>query len=148
MPGRRKQELDRRTSPCSLGPSYEAVIPAEMGMQTYHTVVVDVVHNDEELRLKLDLLEERRKRITIHKAKAKLKMTKYFNARVHGVTFRPGDFVNYSNDDCYTIDRRKLGLKWEGPYEVKHPIIGLPHKRVATPVATDLVSLLYMYLRR
>nr|GEX31095.1 hypothetical protein [Tanacetum cinerariifolium] len=56
---------------------------------TYRTAVVDVVHNDEELRLNLDLLEERRECATIREAKDKLKMTK-----------------------------GKLGPKWEGPYEV------------------------------
>nr|GEW44482.1 reverse transcriptase domain-containing protein [Tanacetum cinerariifolium] len=37
-----------------------AVIPAEIRMPTYRTAAVDVVNNDEELRLNLDLLEERR----------------------------------------------------------------------------------------
>nr|GEU61688.1 reverse transcriptase domain-containing protein [Tanacetum cinerariifolium] len=96
----------------------EAVIPAEIGMPTYHTTVVDVVHNDEELRLNLDLLEERRERAAILEAKDKLKMTKYYNARVRGVTFRLGDFVYRSNDASHVVNRGKLGPKWEGPYEV------------------------------
>ncbi|GKF20224.1 hypothetical protein Tco_0068862 [Tanacetum coccineum] len=79
---------------------------------------VDAVHNDEELRLNLDLLEERRERAAIHEAKAKLKMTKYYNARVRGVTFRPGDFVYRSNEVSHVVDGGKLGPKWEGPYEV------------------------------
>ncbi|GKD25480.1 reverse transcriptase domain-containing protein [Tanacetum coccineum] len=80
-------------TPFSLTYGTESVIPAEIRMPTYHTVVVDAVHNDEELRLNLDLLEERRERATIREAKAKLKMTKYYNAKVRGITFRPGDFV-------------------------------------------------------
>ncbi|GKA46441.1 reverse transcriptase domain-containing protein [Tanacetum coccineum] len=98
--------------------SLEAVIPAEVGMPTYRTAVVDAMHNDEELRLNLDLLEERRERAAIREAKAKLKMTKYYNARVRGVTFRPGDFVYRSNDASHAVDGGKLGPKWEGPYEV------------------------------
>nr|GEY09490.1 reverse transcriptase domain-containing protein [Tanacetum cinerariifolium] len=82
----------------------KAVIPAEIRMPTYRTTVVDVVHNDEELRLNLDLLEERHERAVIRKAKAKLKMTKYYNARVRGVTFRPGDFVYRSNDASHAVD--------------------------------------------
>nr|GFC89732.1 hypothetical protein [Tanacetum cinerariifolium] len=35
------------------------VIPAEIEMPTYRTTEVDAVNNDEELRLNLDLLEER-----------------------------------------------------------------------------------------
>nr|GEX43213.1 reverse transcriptase domain-containing protein [Tanacetum cinerariifolium] len=61
----------------SLTYGTEAVIPAEIRMPTYRTTVVDAVHNDEELRLNLDLLEEGRERAAIRKAKAKLKMTKY-----------------------------------------------------------------------
>ncbi|GJZ20163.1 reverse transcriptase domain-containing protein [Tanacetum coccineum] len=69
-------------TPFSLTYGTEAVILAEIRMPTYRTTVVDAVHNDEELRLNLDLLEERRERAAIRKAKAKLQMTKYYNARV------------------------------------------------------------------
>nr|GEY53016.1 reverse transcriptase domain-containing protein [Tanacetum cinerariifolium] len=102
----------------SLTYETEAVIPAEIRMPTYRTMVVDAVRNDEELWLNLDLLEERRERAAIREAKAKLKMTKYYNARVGGVTFRPGDFVYRSNDTSHTVDGWKLSSKWEGPYEV------------------------------
>nr|GEW64020.1 reverse transcriptase domain-containing protein [Tanacetum cinerariifolium] len=104
----------------SLTYGTEAIIHAEIEMPTYRTMVflVDVVHNDEELRLNLDLLEERRERAAIREAKAKLKMTKYYNARVRGVTFRPRDFVYRSNDASHAVDGGKLDRKWEGPYEV------------------------------
>ncbi|GJV70845.1 reverse transcriptase domain-containing protein [Tanacetum coccineum] len=105
-------------TPFSLTYGTEAVIPAEIGMPTYRTAAVDAVHNDEELRLNLDLLEEKRECAAICEAKAKLKMTKYYNARVRGVTFRPGDFVYRSNDASHAVAGGKLGPKWEGPYEV------------------------------
>ncbi|GKF53584.1 reverse transcriptase domain-containing protein [Tanacetum coccineum] len=102
-------------TPFSLTYGTEAVIPAEIRMLTYRTTAVDVVQNDEELWLNLVLLEERRERAAIHEAKAKLQMTKYYNARVRGVTFRHGDFVYRSNDashavaggKCHTPPRRK-----------------------------------------
>nr|GEX84095.1 hypothetical protein [Tanacetum cinerariifolium] len=47
-------------TPFSLTYGTEAVIPTEIGMPTYRTAAVDVVSNDEELLLKLVLLEERR----------------------------------------------------------------------------------------
>nr|GEX16839.1 hypothetical protein [Tanacetum cinerariifolium] len=105
-------------TPFSLTYGTEAVIPAEIGMPTYRTAAVDVIHNNEELRLNLDLLEERHERAAIREAKAKLKMTKYYNARVRGVTFRPCDFFHRSNDASHAMDRGKLRAKWEGPYEV------------------------------
>nr|GFC50079.1 reverse transcriptase domain-containing protein [Tanacetum cinerariifolium] len=89
----------------------------QIRMPTYRTAAVDVVHNDEEPRLNLDLLKERRERAAIYEAKAKLKMTKYYNARVRGVTFRSGDFVYRSNDASHAVDEGKLGPKWERPYE-------------------------------
>ncbi|GJX11599.1 reverse transcriptase domain-containing protein [Tanacetum coccineum] len=105
-------------TPFSLTYGTEAVIPAEIGMPTYRTAVVDVVHNDDEIRLNLDLLEERRERAAIREAKAKSKMTRYYNARVRGVTFKPGDYVYRSNEASHAMDGGKLGPKWEGPYEV------------------------------
>ncbi|GKD48032.1 reverse transcriptase domain-containing protein [Tanacetum coccineum] len=64
-------------TPFSLTYGTEAVIPVEVGMPKYRTAVVDAVHNDEELQLNLDLLEERHERAAIREAKAKLKMTNY-----------------------------------------------------------------------
>nr|GEW09389.1 cucumisin-like [Tanacetum cinerariifolium] len=122
-----QQPLTPITAPCPFykwgidiaGPFSEGpVIQAEIGMPTYRTAEVDVVHNDEDLRLNLDLLEERRERAAIREAKAKLKMTKYYNVKVRDVTFRPGDFVYRSNDASHAVDGGKLGPKWEGPYEV------------------------------
>ncbi|GJX43773.1 hypothetical protein Tco_0260449 [Tanacetum coccineum] len=87
-------------------------------MPTHRTATVDTVHNDEELRLNLDLLEEKRERAAIYEAKAKMKMTKYYNARVCGVAFRPGYFAYRSDDASHAAAGEKLGPKWEGPYEV------------------------------
>ncbi|GJZ33982.1 hypothetical protein Tco_0579418 [Tanacetum coccineum] len=82
-------------------------------MPTYRTAVVDAIHNNEELRLNLDLLEERCERAAIREARAKLKMTKYYNVGVRGVTFRPGDFVYRSNEASHAMDGGKLGPKLE-----------------------------------
>ncbi|GKA59274.1 reverse transcriptase domain-containing protein [Tanacetum coccineum] len=140
-------------TPFSLTYGTKSVIPAEIGMPIYRTSAVDAIHNDEELRLNLDLLEKRREHAAIYEAKTKLKMPKYYNARVRGVTFRPGDFVCRSNDASHAVGGGKLGPKWEGPYEVTEAlrdgayklrpnilIIGLLHKRVATPAAMDPLS--------
>nr|GEX09871.1 reverse transcriptase domain-containing protein [Tanacetum cinerariifolium] len=105
-------------TPFSLTYGTEAVIPTEIGMPTYRTAAVDVVNNDEELRLNLDLLEERRECAAVCEAKAKSKMMKYYNARVRGVAFKPGDFVYRSNDASHVVAGGKLRPKWEGPYEV------------------------------
>nr|GFA87169.1 reverse transcriptase domain-containing protein [Tanacetum cinerariifolium] len=84
---------------------------AEIRMPTYRTAAVDVVNNDKELRLNLDLLEERRERAATCEARAKSKTMKYYNARVRGVAFKPGDFVYRSNDASHAVAGGKLGPK-------------------------------------
>nr|GEX42972.1 reverse transcriptase domain-containing protein [Tanacetum cinerariifolium] len=98
-------------TPFSLTYGTEAVIPTETGMPTYRTAAVDVVNNDDELRLNLDLLEERRERAAICEAKAKSKMMKYYNARVRGVAFKPSDFVYRNNAASHAVAGGKLGPK-------------------------------------
>nr|GEV87484.1 reverse transcriptase domain-containing protein [Tanacetum cinerariifolium] len=78
---------------------------------------VNVTTNDDERRIDLDLLEERRERAAICEAKAKSKMKGYYDAKVRGVSFRPGDFVYRANGTSHAEDVGKLGPKWEGPYE-------------------------------
>ncbi|GJT18849.1 reverse transcriptase domain-containing protein [Tanacetum coccineum] len=75
----------------SLTYGTEAVIPAEIGMPTLRTAEVDLVQNNEALKINLDLLDERREQAAIRKAKKQSKDRK---------------------------DIGKLGPKWEGPYEV------------------------------
>nr|GEZ38856.1 reverse transcriptase domain-containing protein [Tanacetum cinerariifolium] len=105
-------------TPFSLTYGTKAVIPAEIEMPTYRTTAVDVVNNDEELRLNLYLLEERRELAVMSEAKSKSKMMKNYNSRVRGVAFKLGDFVYRSNDASHAVAGGKLGPKWKGPYEV------------------------------
>nr|GFB50499.1 reverse transcriptase domain-containing protein [Tanacetum cinerariifolium] len=98
-------KLSHGNTPFSLTYETKAVIPAEIRMPTYRTAVMNDVYNNEELRLNLDLLEERRECAAIREAKAKLKMTKYYNTRVRGVTFRHGDF--------FTVVMRQVMLLME-----------------------------------
>nr|GEY19841.1 reverse transcriptase domain-containing protein [Tanacetum cinerariifolium] len=80
-----------------------------IGMPAYRTAAIDMVNNDEELRLNLDLLEERREHAAVRESRAKSKMMKYYNARVRGVAFKPGDFVYRSNNASHAIAGGKLG---------------------------------------
>ncbi|GJZ82850.1 reverse transcriptase domain-containing protein [Tanacetum coccineum] len=105
-------------TPFSLVYGTEAVIPAEIGMPTIRTAEVNIATNDDERRIDLDILEERREQAAIREEKAKLLMKGYYDAKVRGVSFRPGDFVYRANDSSHAEDTGKLGPKWEGPYEV------------------------------
>ena len=61
---------------------------------------------------------KKRENAAIQEAKSKAKMAKYYNARVRGTSFRPGDMVYRNNDASHAKEGGKLGPKWEGPYEV------------------------------
>nr|GEX47373.1 reverse transcriptase domain-containing protein [Tanacetum cinerariifolium]GEX50189.1 reverse transcriptase domain-containing protein [Tanacetum cinerariifolium] len=96
----------------------EAVIPAEIGMPALKIAEVDLVQNNEAMRINLDLLEERREEAAIREAKSKARMENYYNSKVKNTSFKPRDLVYSNNDASRTEDTRKLGPKWEGPYEV------------------------------
>ncbi|GJX10546.1 hypothetical protein Tco_0200405 [Tanacetum coccineum] len=56
--------------------------------------------------LDLDVLEERREQEAIREEKAKLQMKIYYDAKVRGVSFRPGDFVYRANDVSHSRRHR------------------------------------------
>ncbi|GJU44293.1 hypothetical protein Tco_1201559 [Tanacetum coccineum] len=75
-------------------------------------------YNEEEQRLNLDLLQERREAAAIREAKYKTKMEQYYNKRVRPAGFRPGEFVYRRNEASRMENEGKLGPNWEGPYRV------------------------------
>ncbi|GJW39358.1 reverse transcriptase domain-containing protein [Tanacetum coccineum] len=109
-------------TPFSLTYGTEAVILAEIGMPTLRTAEIDQAKNNEALGINLDLIEERREQAAIQEAKSKKNMEKYYNSRVSGTSFKPGDMVYRSNEASHAKDGGKLGPKWEGPYEVKESL--------------------------
>ncbi|GKB16375.1 reverse transcriptase domain-containing protein [Tanacetum coccineum] len=54
----------------------------------------------------------------IAEEKHKRKMEKYYNLTVWSIVLKPRDLVYHSNEAIKKEDTRKLGPKWEGPYEV------------------------------
>nr|GEU29102.1 reverse transcriptase domain-containing protein [Tanacetum cinerariifolium] len=72
-----KQSNDE--TPFSLAYGSKAVIPSEIGMPTYRTMLIREDENEDELRLNMDLLQERRETTTIREAKYKSKMEQYYN---------------------------------------------------------------------
>ncbi|GJR67463.1 reverse transcriptase domain-containing protein [Tanacetum coccineum] len=69
-------------TPFSLTYGTEVVIPAEIGMPTHRTSSVNEKTNDQELRLNLDLLDERREIAAIREARYKQQVEKYYNKKV------------------------------------------------------------------
>ncbi|GJV97442.1 reverse transcriptase domain-containing protein [Tanacetum coccineum] len=96
----------------------EAVIPAEIGMPTHRTMKIREDENEDELRINMDLLQERREASTIRKAKYKTKMEQYYNQKVRPMSFKPDECVFRRNEASRVEDQGKLGSKWERPYRV------------------------------
>ena len=76
-------------------------------------------HNDEALRLNLDLLDEKREQILKCMKDYQRKTTRYYNQKVKPRNYRPGDLVLKK----LLLARKnpthgKLGPSWEGPYIV------------------------------
>ncbi|GJZ98616.1 reverse transcriptase domain-containing protein [Tanacetum coccineum] len=80
-------------TPFSLTYRSDAVILAKIGMPTYRTMMIRESLNEEEIRLNLDLLTERRELAAIREAKYKTKLEQYYNKKVHLTSFKPGEFV-------------------------------------------------------
>nr|GEW51891.1 reverse transcriptase domain-containing protein [Tanacetum cinerariifolium] len=61
-------------TPFSLTYRTEVLVPTEIGMPTLMTAKVDMVQNDEALKINMDLLEEKREHAAIREARSKVKM--------------------------------------------------------------------------
>nr|GEV60648.1 reverse transcriptase domain-containing protein [Tanacetum cinerariifolium] len=100
----------------SLGEGIKAKLGE--GMPSLRCVEVNQAENDEGLLLNLDILEERREKASVHEARSKAKMERYYKDKVRCITFRPGDFVYRNNEASYVKESGKLCPKWEGHYKV------------------------------
>ncbi|GJU67850.1 reverse transcriptase domain-containing protein [Tanacetum coccineum] len=72
---------------------------------------------EEELRLNLDLLDERREIVAIREAYYKKQVEKYYNKKMRHVQFKVGDFVLRKNEASRAANIGKLGPTWEGPLQ-------------------------------
>ena len=99
----------------------EAVAPVEVGLKSPRIEFASVEHNEEVLRLNLDLLEEKRERVLKRIKDYHRKTARYYDRRVKPRNYKPGDLVlkkilPVRKDPTHG----KLGPNWEGPYIVSH----------------------------
>ncbi|XP_076931512.1 uncharacterized protein LOC143596659 [Bidens hawaiensis] len=100
-------------TPFSLTYGTEAMIPAEIWIPSARVLLID--DNDYELRLNLDLLEERRELASIREHNYKRQLHKYYNSQVQKCEFDAGDFVFRNNEASGQEPPDKLAPTWEGP---------------------------------
>ncbi|XP_071740231.1 uncharacterized protein [Rutidosis leptorrhynchoides] len=78
-------------TPYSLVYETKAVLPAKTHILTNRTM--NLKENEENLRLNLDLMEERREASLIREAAYKKTIKEYYNKRVKPSVYKVGDYV-------------------------------------------------------
>ena len=74
-------------------------------------------HNDEALRLNLDLLDEKREQVLRRTEDYQRKTARYYNQKVKPISYMPGDLVLKKLLPARKNPAHgKLGPNWEGPY--------------------------------
>ena len=114
---RTTQKSATRETPLALAFGTEAVAPIEVGLKSPRIELATVGHNDEALRLNLDLLDEKREQVLRHTEDYQRKTAMYYNQKVKPRSYMSGDLVLKKllptrKNPTYG----KLGPNWEGPY--------------------------------
>ena len=110
-------------TPLSLAFGIEAVAPIEVGVRSSRIEFTSTEHNEEALRLNLDLLEEKREQVLKFDEDYHRKTTRYYGRRVKPRSYKPGDLVLKK----LMLARKdpthgKLGPNWEGPYIISRVV--------------------------
>ena len=101
----------------------EAVDLVEVGLKLPRIKLASTEHDEEVLRLKLDLLEEKREQVLKRMEDYHRKTARHYDQRVKPKSYKPGDLVLKKllparKDPAHG----KLGPNWEGPYIVSRII--------------------------
>ena len=112
-----------RETPFALAFSFEAVAPIEVGLKSLRVEFASAEHNEESLRLNLDLLEEKREQALKRAEDYQRKTARYYDRKVKPNSFKPDDLVLKKlllarKDPTH----EKMGPSWEGPYIVSRII--------------------------
>ena len=106
-----------RETPFAIAFGTEAVSPVEVGIKSSRVELASEEHNDEALRLNLELLDEKREQVQQRTEEYQRKTAKYYNQRVKPRSYVPGDLVLKKLLPARKNPTHgKLGPNWEGPY--------------------------------
>ena len=110
-------------TPFTLAFGTEAVALVEVGLKSPRIELASMEHDDEALRLNLDLLDEKREQVLKRIEDYQRKMARYYKQKFKPRSYKPGDLVLKK----LLLARKnpahgKLGPNWEGPYIVTRVI--------------------------
>ena len=80
-------------TPFALAFGTEAVDPVEVGLKSPRIELENIEHNEEALRLNLDLIEEKHEQVLKRVKDYHRKTTRYYDQRVKPRSYKPGDLV-------------------------------------------------------
>ena len=120
---RTTRKLATQETPFALAFGTEVVDPVEVGLKSPRIELANIEHNEEVLRLNLDLLEEKREQVLKRMENYHRKTARYYDQRVEPRSYKSGDLVLKKllparKDPAHG----KLGPNWEGPYIVSRII--------------------------
>ncbi|XP_070007242.1 uncharacterized protein [Nicotiana sylvestris] len=105
----------------------EALIPIEIGEPSKIYTQDTKESNEEEMRVNLELLEERRETTLIRMEVEKHVIERYYNQKAHLRYFKIGDYVlKKFFQSTRAANAGKLSPNWEGTYKI-HGIAGKVH---------------------
>ena len=95
----------------------EAVALVEVGLESPRVEFANTEHNEESLRLNLDILEEKREQALKSVEDYQRKTARYYDRKVRPNSFKPGDLVlKKLLPTRKDPTQGKLGPNWERPY--------------------------------
>ena len=101
----------------------EVVAPVEVGIKSPTIELASEEHNDEALRLNLELLDEKREQVQRRTEEYQRKTTRYYNKKVKPRSYMPGDLVLKKLLPAMKNPvHGKLGHNWEGPYIISRVV--------------------------
>ena len=119
-------------TPFALAFGTKAVAPVEIGLKSPRIELKSVEHNEEALRLNLDLLDEKCDQVLKSIEDYQRKTARYYDQKVKLKSYKLGDLVlkkllPLRKDPTHG----KLGPNWEGPYIVSR-IVRLGNYKLKT----------------
>ena len=112
-----------RETPFALAFDTEVVAPIKVGLKSRRVEFASTEHNEESLRLNLDLLEEKREQALKRTEDYQRRTARYYDRKVRPNSFKLGDLVlkkllPVRKDPTHG----KLGPNWEGPYIISRTV--------------------------
>ena len=120
---RTTQKLATRETPFALAFGTEVVALIEVGLKSPRIELATVEHNDEALRLNLDLLDEKREQVLRRVEDYQRKTARYYYQKVKPRSYMPDDLVLKKLLPARKNPAHgKLGPNWEGPYIISRVV--------------------------